>query len=167
MSSIKPKKGQCIDCTPDAPEQYLTAKRCKTHYWQHRSSLSASKPVKTDKNAQKKALDLWFANQIKVMPKQCENCNEYLNPYAPWGARAYVAHILPKRLFDSVKIHPMNRMFLCIHCHTDFDNKGEQYALRMPALPIILERFMQFLHNIHNDELRLLPNYLAEVYENI
>lgn len=42
-STIKPKIGQCIDCPPGTPEKPLTAKRCSTHYWNHRASL---KPVK-------------------------------------------------------------------------------------------------------------------------
>lgn len=41
-STIKPKIGQCVDCPPGT-QNYLTAGRCKTHYWNYRASL---KPVK-------------------------------------------------------------------------------------------------------------------------
>lgn len=42
-STIKIKTGICVDCGPGSKEQPLTAKRCKSHYWNYRASL---KPVK-------------------------------------------------------------------------------------------------------------------------
>jgi len=40
---MKFKKGQCLDCF-DNIEKPLIAGRCKTHYWQNRSSIKGSKP---------------------------------------------------------------------------------------------------------------------------
>lgn len=63
-STIKPKKGQCIDCPPDS-ESYLTANRCQHHYWTHRASL---KPVKIKD----------IGKPIpKVSAKQLENLKKY------------------------------------------------------------------------------------------
>ncbi len=44
-SSIKPKKGFCIDCPEDSPEVFLTAKRCHNHYWKHRANVKAGDEV--------------------------------------------------------------------------------------------------------------------------
>ena len=44
-SSIKPKKGYCIDCPEDASEMFLTAGRCKNHYWKYRADLKAGDEV--------------------------------------------------------------------------------------------------------------------------
>ena len=35
---IKQKTGKCSECEPGAPEQPLIAGKCKTHYWQFRST---------------------------------------------------------------------------------------------------------------------------------
>lgn len=160
MSSIKPKKGKCIDCGPDATEQYLTAKRCKNHYWQHRNKVNSSKPKKVDKYSERKELDKWFAHQISIMPRYCEECGDYLNPYAPWGAKSYIAHILPKRHFKSVMVHPDNRMFLCVQCHTNLDNWPAKKVIEMKIMPLLLQRYVRFSHKTHDDELEHLPAFL-------
>ena len=48
---IKQKIGKCSECEPSAPEQPLIAGKCKTHYWQFRSTkwkkseLKEKKPI--------------------------------------------------------------------------------------------------------------------------
>lgn len=163
MSSIKPKKGKCVDCGPDSPDQYLTSKRCRNHYWQHRRSVNSSKPKKANSYDGRKELDKWFADQIAIMPKYCEECGEYLNPYAPWGAKSYIAHILAKRNFKSVMAHPLNRMFLCIQCHTNLDNWPAEKIVKMIVYPLLLQRYVQFLHQLHIDELIYLPKHLEGI----
>lgn len=158
------KQGICIDCGPDSAPTYLTAKRCKNHYWQHRAKLSAEKkknnPANTDALAEKRALNSWFATQISMMPKHCENCDEYLNQYAPWGARSYVCHIVPKVHFETVKIHPFNRWFGCVQCHSNYDNWGEDKVAQMPVIEKVQDRFKRFSHLLNDDEIKRLPNYL-------
>jgi hypothetical protein len=165
MSTIQPKKGQCRDCEA-GPPKYLTAKRCGFHYWKHRNAVkSADKKAKgldVDKLAQKKALDLWYVSQIGRMPKCCENCNEPLIMFAPWAAKAYIAHIVPKRNFASVMIHPLNRVFLCVQCHANYDNWSEAKVRLMPVLAICLERFMLFADQVHESEWRYLPSYFSD-----
>ncbi len=162
--SIPIKKGQCKDCPP-GPEKPLIAGRCQTHYWPYRNSLkvitaAAIGPINREED--KKMAD-WFAMQIIQMPKHCENCGEYLNPYAPWGAKSYVAHILAKRgtMFLSMKYHALNRVFLCVICHTNFDNWGDSAkVMAMKAYPVILERFHAMFDDIPESELSHLPTYL-------
>lgn len=55
---VKPKEGQCLDCSQTAP---LIAKRCQVCYWKHRASLKPKSVLKRTKiapvsNKQKEAL---------------------------------------------------------------------------------------------------------------
>lgn len=172
--AIKPKIGQCVDCVEnaepgvDVEDKPLMAKRCFTyphfHYQKHQSAkyLQRSTDRKKVKDSDTKdsnngiSIGVWFNQQINIMPKYCENCNDYLNPYAPWSARAYIAHIVPKRHFKSVMVHPMNRMFLCIDCHTKFDNSLSREIVLMRCWPIAVERFNLFVMCIDQSELRHL-----------
>jgi len=96
------------------------------------------------------------------MPRHCENCGEYLNPYAPWSSRAYIAHIVPKRHFESVMVHPLNRWFGCIDCHTNYDNSLSIEVEKMNVYGVVVDRFRQFMHEIDPSELRHLPSFLQD-----
>lgn len=163
--SISQKKGQCVDCVP-GPDKPLIAGRCQTHYWQYRAKVKVAarkgSEIDIDKEAQQRAEDLWYVTQIQQLPRHCENCGEYLNPYAPWGAKTYVAHIVAKRNFKSVCIHPLNRIFLCVICHTNYDNWSEAKVEQMPVISLCMERFAQFSDNITRDEWRYLPGWLVD-----
>jgi hypothetical protein len=165
MTTIKLKTGKCCDCPDTKGEQPLTAGRCRFHYWAYRKKVKEAKRPQVNKYQDNRDLNNWFQFQISHMPKCCENCGEYLNPYAPWGAKAYIAHIVPKRHFDSVKMHVLNRLFLCIQCHGDYDNRGEAKVLTMPVILKAVERFKAFADKIAPEECRYLPSYLLEILE--
>lgn len=165
MSTIKPKKGKCIDCPTDAPEQFLTAKRCQRHYWLHRQKIAAKKPAKQAKEKKRKDLSVFFASQLLQVPSFCEECGESLLPWknSKIFQRAIIAHILPKREnggFPSVATHPQNRMFYCPDCHTDFDNKGAAHAAGMKSLPVMRERYQEFKNSLTEAERMRVPEYL-------
>ncbi len=164
MSSIQPKQGNCIDC---GKHTALIGGRCQFHYWKERERLRAAKRKASgvDVNAYeaKRELDNWYLFQISNMPCQCENCDEPLNRYAPWGARAYVAHIVEKRNFKSVKLHPLNRIFLCIQCHTNYDNWGKDKVMCMPVFNVAIERFKLFADKISSNEYNYLPEYFLKL----
>lgn len=71
-SSIKPKKGFCIDCPEDSPERYLTAGRCKAHYWKHRANEKAGDAVI------KKVASVKRSPISKVSAKQMKLNSQYL-----------------------------------------------------------------------------------------
>lgn len=179
MGNIKQKSGQCIDCVPGGPDRPLMAKRCTGapfyHYTTHKQNEAIARQkikvknksitLRTSSNGL--TLGKWFNEQINIMPKDCENCGDYLNPYLGWTARAYVAHIVPKRFFKSVMCHPNNRVFLCIDCHTNFDNGLSSEAVKMKMWPIAVSRFKTFAGEIDFDEVKHLRPCLEDVYNGL
>lgn len=164
--SIKPKTGNCIDCCGNE-QKYIMAGRCISaphfHYQKHKQAIytqrkSDKKKVKTLRTTAKNGMTIgqWFNLQVSMMPNDCENCGDYLNPYAPWSARAYIAHIVPKRHFESVMVHPLNRIFLCIDCHANYDNWLSKDVELMKCWPIVVNRFNSFKSMISVDEIKHL-----------
>lgn len=172
--SIKPRTGKCTDCGPEEPHRYIMAGRCCVsphfHYQKHRAAVAADKAkdkkkAKTLRTSAKSGMTLgqWFNNQITMMPNECENCGEYLNPYAPWSARAYIAHLVPKRNIESVMVHPLNRMFLCIDCHSNYDNWLNKDIMQMNCWPIAVARFEKFKHLIEQSEYKHLRDCFKDL----
>lgn len=103
-----------------------------------------------------------MASQALTMPERCEESGRPLPKSPEWMRRACIAHILPKRPdfgFPSVAIHPQNRIFLHPDIHTDMDNFGESYIVKMKSLAIMKERVKQLLPHLTPDELRRVPHY--------
>jgi hypothetical protein len=164
MSCIKPKKGICIDCGPESQETYLTAQRCKNHYWKHRAAVKAAANKQSDKypdkQAEKNALDKWFRRAIEQMPSRCEECDDLLINFAPWALKSFVAHVLPKGKCKSVATHPDNKVYLCLICHTNFDNWGEEKVQKMKIFPKILDIQLLLVKHLKHNELDSIPAYV-------
>jgi hypothetical protein len=164
--SISPKIGPCIDCGGDA-KKYIMAGRCVQgphfHYQKHRAGISAERKKKKNKEKTLRTvakggmtLGKWFNDQISMMPRECENCSAYLSPYNVIGQRSYIAHIVPKRYFESVMVHPSNRLFLCVDCHANFDNWLNKEVMQMRCWPIAASRFEKFKDLIEPHEYKHL-----------
>lgn len=159
---IKQKTGRCIDCPGGSPDVPLIAKRCQMHYWKHRESVNKKKPRNIAKKITKQVNGAFIASQTLVMPERCEECMTRLPKAPEWMRRACIAHILPKRSehgFPSVAIHPLNKLFLCPDCHTNMDNLGKEYILKMKMLPVMRERVAQLLPLLTEKELNRVPDY--------
>lgn len=162
---MKLKIGICIECGPDGAPTPLIAKRCKNHYWKHRNEVNAKKSHNKAKTQAKQVLGTFFASQTLVMPKCCEECGNVLPVTPSWMRRACIAHILPKRPdygFPSVAIHPMNKIFLCPDCHTNMDNLGDRFILKMKTLPVMIERVAILIPLLPPEELNRLPDYFLK-----
>ena len=160
---IKPKIGKCIDCPPGAPLKPLTAKRCQFHYKVHRNQVNSTKKHNVAKKVFKQELNVFFASQVLQIPPCCEECGDDIRYWRDKNPRMLVAHILPKRKsggFPLVATHPLNRMFYCPTCHTDFDNKGVSHAIKMKSLPLMISRFNQFKSVLSPQDLERVPVYL-------
>lgn len=128
---IKTKTGQCADCPPGGADKPLTAGRCQFHYWKHREAVNKDKKSNVDKREEAKQNTVFFASQVPQIPKKCEECGKPLVFSQSWMIKAAIAHILPKAIFETVRIHPQNRWFGCLDCHTDYDNRGAEHVVKM------------------------------------
>lgn len=171
--SIKPKIGPCVDCGGSI-NKYITAGRCTQgpyfHYQKHKQGIYAErakskKKAKTLRTVAKGGMTLgqWFNSQISMMPRECENCGDYLSPYNVIGQRSYIAHIVPKRHIESVMVHPLNRMFLCVDCHSNYDNWLNKDIMLMRCWPIAVSRFDKFKHLIEPDEYKHLRDCFKDL----
>lgn len=168
MSSIKPKTGSCSHGGCGYSGRLIGGK-CQRHYWQGRASKSKTKPANVLKEAQKtertKELDIWFLDQIQMIPNHCEECETNLGGWRQVMPKAIIAHILPKRVnhgFPDVATHPDNRMFLCPDCHTNLDNKGSDFALNMKSLNLMRSRYKQIEPFLSESDVSRVPDYLKD-----
>lgn len=128
------------------------------------AKISKSKKESAEKIAQKKELNIFFADQILQIPRCCENCGEPFGYVPPWQRKWLVAHILPKSTFESVATHPMNRMFLCVmtdnNCHDNYDRRGRDHRRNMPVYKLAIERLQHFKDQLTDHEEVLMEKYL-------
>lgn len=161
-SSIKKNKGICIDCPPGSGEKYLTAKRCPDHYWRYRSEVNKKKPSNKAKAAVKSVVGAYMASDAIKFPVFCEETGQRLPTSPLWMRNACKAHILKKRSdvgFPSVAIHPKNMIFLMPDIHSNMDNFGREYILKMKSLPLMRERVQILLPLLTPEELNRVPDY--------
>lgn len=182
-SSIKQKKGKCLDCTDDT-EKPLIAGRCQNHYWQHRAKISRDNGEIEEavKNPPKErevhslsrstlvsTLNPYYTYWVRYCGFKCEECGEPISTSDTDGLIGAQAHILPKSPnsgFPSVAVVLENHMTLGARCgcHRKFD-KNWLSAQKMDIWPKAVDRFRKFMHLIAKDELRRLPEPLREIYD--
>lgn len=163
MSSIKPKTGNCKreGCSYSG---YLIGGFCQYHYKEYRYKINSSKKSNIAKKEVKKELNVFFANQLKDNPEFCEECGVSLRASKAINPRAVIAHILPKRksCFPSVATHSDNRLFLCVNCHSDYDNKGWEHVAQMKVFSLAKERLSLFVDNLTDYERERLPDIFKQ-----
>ena len=155
--------GKCSKCPQSARSGLLIGGLCAYHFGGGGEVERNNAPQVEKLKAlavKNKTLKSWFDEQIKQCPDKCENCGQKIIIPPDITKRASVAHILPKKLFKSVATHDMNRVFLCLICHANFDNKGNDYAATMQVSKIAKQRFSLFKDCISEDEKKHLPEYL-------
>ena len=162
------KKGVCIDC--NCKRFIYSKKRCEPCYWANNRKEKAEKNKANGKTANKnktaKEMNLFFASQIPEIPDCCENCGDSLRWQKQNMFKSIIGHILPKRKvggFPSVATNPNNRMFLCLICHKNFDEKGEDFAPTMNCFDLMCERFMTFEDQLSESDKQRLPFYFKDL----
>jgi len=158
MSSIKPKTGNCKkeNCSYQG---YLLGGFCKNHYWENRQKIKSISNQNIAKKEVKKEMNVFFASQLLQHPENCEECGISLRASKAINPRSIIAHILPKRTsgFPSVASHPQNRLFLCLECHGNYDNKGWEFVATMRVFELAKERLSCFIDCLTDFELSKLP----------
>ncbi len=101
------------------------------------------------------------------MPVFCENgCGKKLPTLSSptWLIKASICHVVEKRNFRSVMVHPANRWFGCGDCHDAYDESWS-HAVTMRVWPTCMERFEHFMRLIPDSELRFLPDPFRTLIE--
>lgn len=160
-STITRKKKICIGC---GKLRYLFSKgRCRLCADHHAADTGARILKKTKRRSKTEGLDEWFEDFRKEMTGFCWNCGRPSSKYNDYEYRCSAAHILPKKLFRSVELHPLNRLELCFwgegSCHTNYDNKTLDLT-EMNCYDTIIERFLKIYPHIAPHERKNIPQVL-------
>lgn len=162
--------GICPLCPKGSPEvRVYGGGVCAYHLGHPEDDQSKVKKVRSAPGAhQTVLLNQFFAEMALRIPTKCENqCGTRLTrgTIDNWVVKAQLAHIVPKRLFESVIVHPDNLWFGCKACHDRYDNAWTD-AVKMKVWPLVAERFQRFMNLIKDTELRHLPDALRLLMPN-
>jgi hypothetical protein len=166
------KFGHCRLCPKNSPDVRLYGDGVCAYHLQHAHDDQSKRRLEKEITElmlsahEKKLLNQYFQEQSRLRPLYCENrCGTKLLTSETWRLKAIVCHILPKRDFRSVMLHPLNRWFGCLDCHHDYDDKGWTYAVTMNVWPVVVARFKGFMHMLKDDELAKLPDVFRLIME--
>lgn len=159
-SSITIKKKTCVGC---GRLKYIFSKgRCEYCTKLHAVKSGSAIIKKTKRKSKTEGLDEWFEDFREEMTGFCWNCGRPSAKYTD-DYRCSAAHILPKNLFRSVELHPLNRLELCFwgegSCHTNYDNKTLDLT-QMNCYDTIIERFLKIYPSIAPHERKNIPQVL-------
>lgn len=106
---------------------------------------------KVTRRARDPELEEFFSNVASQMtPDDCR-CWECHKPFSPGSIRAATAHILPKKLFRSVRAHPDNYLILPASCCHDRSHTIATFK-KMGIWREAVERFLKFEHLLTKKE---------------
>jgi len=166
-STIKPKRGFCPDCT-DKKETFLTAGRCRFHNEKAKALKKAAKlqdlEMSEGNDSFQKEMELasWFRSRVNEMTGNCTECGERINRQIFKYAKCGVAHIFPKSTFKSIATHPDNWLELGATCGCHSRAEDYEKAMKMKIFPEMLRRMKILLPEIHQDEIRRIPEYILK-----
>lgn len=147
----------------------ITQKSCCKNCLHKREKKSDKKKDPEKETATfKKDLNVFFASQILVFPKHCENCGHVLDTSSPFAKRSQICHILPKTKnggFPSIATHPSNKIFMCCfrgcYGHGKYDNGDAETRKSMKVYQIAIERFRSVENELTEKEKMKAYKYLG------
>lgn len=129
-------------------------------------TMSAKKKAAMPKErARKKDLSKFFDDALNAAPFHCQECSADLRDSVLINPRTIVAHILkkdPKYGFPSVACNHNNKVYLCYSCHHKFDNKGEEYIVKMKIYPELVYLVGYLIPELPPIELARVPHYYLQ-----
>lgn len=93
---------------------------------------------------------------------RCMECN---TPISRLFARHATAHLLPKKLFDSIKTNDLNYLILGAGCGCHNKTHRLDTFVKMKVWPIAKERIIALLPLLPYDELKFVSQQLYDVLE--
>jgi hypothetical protein len=127
-----------------------------------------SKPVgrKNPASGYKTPIQKWYEEKIKHCKWICEECGQSCFSNDKQYQYAAQAHLLPKSLFPSAAVHPLN--YACLGpscgCHGRYDSNwsnASKMKIWQPSLQIIYI----LIPLLWPEEYRKLPDIIADPYE--
>ena len=115
-----------------------------------------------------KDLDQWYLERRKELSGWCQcGCGQKSSKHDDNNYKGSICHILPKRFFKSVAMHPLNYIELAMFggCHTNFDERGSDLWPNMECWPVIRMRFLVIFPAISPKEYKHLPPVLLKILE--
>lgn len=109
-------------------------------------------------------LQKWFKSQIKRM-NVCEETGMKLETNIYKYAIMSVCHILPKAQCDSVRVHPLNRLFLLPDLHFKWDNSSWEEREKWSVWPVVQERLIMIYPSLDPSERRFFPSSVLDYIE--
>lgn len=123
--------------------------------------MSAKKKEAQPKEvADKKALTVFYNEQLNVMPHGCMECGDELFKSQIINIRTPIAHLLCKRTFKSVATDPDNVIFLCAHHHNRLDSNLERYMKEAKTAQYIKDKVQLLLPKLTDTELGKVSEFL-------
>jgi hypothetical protein len=108
-------------------------------------------------------LQKWYAKIMQDETPKCWETGEWINKQDKMGWHGSIAHILDKKNFPSVKVHPLNYMILKMWggTHGQYDSSWEN-AAKMKVWPYALKVINVLYPLLTAEERRKLPDVIIQ-----
>lgn len=125
--------------------------------------IAAEKQAAEVRGDAKTELQLWYDRIMSTEEPVCWETGESIDKTDRLGWHGSIAHILPKKTFPSVATHPLNYVILKMWggTHDRYDGSWSK-AQKMKVWPRVVERFLQFQHEIADSERKYIPDCLLK-----
>lgn len=140
-------------------------------YWQQRRDMKLKgKKSATEEKKEKQERGNFFQRMISEAPARCMETGCPLRPTMAINPAAIVCHILPKRKVNdggvpSMATNPLNVVYLSGDVHTNMDNKGCEYIVKMKIYPLLRRRVVMMWNHIPDNEKKNVPECLTPGFD--
>lgn len=161
-------------CAPQLVADVKKSKNRRAKSAKNKRLAAKIKKLHTPQNDEAVELQMWYNNRMINEVPVCANCGASnpelkLNPKLRKLWKSCQAHLLPKKIFKSIKTHPLNGMVLgagfghisLCYCHDDYDHDWER-ASKMNIWPEVVRRFKILYPLIAPNERKSIPQILYE-----
>lgn len=128
--------------------------------------LKGKKSTEEEKK-EKQSRGNFFERMIKAAPSKCMETGRPLAPTMAINPAAVVCHILAKSKksgVPSMAENELNIVYLDGSVHTDMDNKGCDFIIKMKIFPLMRRRVVLMWPHIPEHERRRVPECLRPGY---
>lgn len=161
-STISIKYG-CDDCPPGNNKPIKARGKCEYHYAVF--SIKARQDKKRLRAPEEPKDTIWefYQQCVKQANCRCCECGDRVSTNEK-NAHWTIAHVLPKKHFDSIKTNDDNWIELCYGCHVNYDryiDEHDERLTQMRIFPLVIEKIKLLLPHIkEHRRLNNLPIFI-------